>query len=252
MPMKNMDVIVMLAWIFGIGYLLLTGDFRTYLAPYFFTLLLIALVILFFALAAKMINRGHYHYRISPMTLWLLLFPFLLMAVSSSYELGGQDLERKSPAMIVNTEVRTSDFPVDQEPALQPVIDTVTNVTSDDENDEGLYIEIKDLLLNPSYFQGKKVRFLAMFKNSQKVRKDLGEDKRVVFRYLINCCVADAQPIALIAVGITNTDIADDDWVEASGIFEMSVEGNWKVARLNDAKVRKHEEPEEPYLYIQF
>ncbi|MEM8859666.1 MAG: TIGR03943 family protein [Chloroflexota bacterium] len=71
----------------------------------------------------------------------------------------------------------------------------------------------------------------------------------MVTRYIVTCCVADAQPLGLIVQ--TNGELPEfDSWVAVEGEFELiDFDGELSPAIVS-SDLRPFEEPRQPYIYI--
>lgn len=89
-------------------------------------------------------------------------------------------------------------------------------------------------------------------KDNPQVEKLLGKKAPLIFRFVINCCAADASPLAVLLDGCDVGSLANDAWIEASGTFRIKNTGMYELLILEDAEVRETETPEQPYLYVQW
>jgi uncharacterized membrane protein YcgQ (UPF0703/DUF1980 family) len=62
------------------------------------------------------------------------------------------------------------------------------------------------------------------------------------------CCVADAQPVAVLVKGEKNPAIKEEAWLEVEGILEKSVVQGQPAAVINATRIRTTGEPANPYL----
>lgn len=71
----------------------------------------------------------------------------------------------------------------------------------------------------------------------------------MVTRYIVTCCVADAQPLGLIVQ--TNGEIPEyDSWVSVEGDFELIEFAGETSPAIISSDIRSFEEPRQPYIYI--
>jgi uncharacterized repeat protein (TIGR03943 family) len=75
----------------------------------------------------------------------------------------------------------------------------------------------------------------------------------MVARFVISCCVADAQAIGLIVDWPLADTLHEDSWVRVRGRFEVrefnGVLAPWLVADEGDQGVQLVDQPDSPYLY---
>jgi uncharacterized membrane protein YcgQ (UPF0703/DUF1980 family) len=70
-----------------------------------------------------------------------------------------------------------------------------------------------------------------------------------VYRFLINCCAADALPLA-IALDSDQTDaFANDQWVQVMGIFDLQQINGKPVPMVIKPQIKPVEAPAVPYLF---
>ncbi|MDR0362255.1 MAG: hypothetical protein LBJ46_06165 [Planctomycetota bacterium] len=106
------------------------------------------------------------------------------------------------------------------------------------------------LFLDADKFEGKDVTLVGMLaKGNPQVVELLGEKRPLIFRFVINCCAADAAPIALVLEGNVADSMRDDDWIEATGRFRVRKVDRFELLVLEEATIRPTAAPSQPYLY---
>ncbi len=106
------------------------------------------------------------------------------------------------------------------------------------------------LFMKPGEYDGKNISLVGMLaKDDPQVEKILGVKRPIMFRFLINCCAADAVPLAMVLDGDDAGLLKNDDWIEASGVFRIRDAGGQKLPVLENAAIRPAKQPEHPYLY---
>jgi putative membrane protein len=101
----------------------------------------------------------------------------------------------------------------------------------------------------PDWFDGRRVVFTGMMLHDEQLKKDFGGRENIVYRFLINCCAADALPLAVAVDSDRARKMANDQWVRVEGIFHLcQIEGD-AVPVVEDAAVQPVEAPKFPYLY---
>jgi uncharacterized repeat protein (TIGR03943 family) len=114
---------------------------------------------------------------------------------------------------------------------------------------EPIPVTIVDLYYSPGIYEGKRVRLVGMLqKNDARVKELLGKDMLVVFRFVINCCAADASPAAVLVDGDTSPDISDDTWVEVEGVFRIQQVEEQRAPMIDHATLKAITPPRHPYL----
>lgn len=79
--------------------------------------------------------------------------------------------------------------------------------------------------------------------------KRFGENHFLVMRFVVSCCVADANVLGLLVDGGKTTNLENDQWVEVAGVFASSDLPNWKLPIVINAQVVQAQPPNQPYLY---
>lgn len=75
------------------------------------------------------------------------------------------------------------------------------------------------------------------------------EDTFMVSRFVITCCAADAVPVGLYVSWPESETLADDQWVEVSGQFELQGIDQKQTPVLIAEIVTLIDIPDQPYLY---
>lgn len=109
-------------------------------------------------------------------------------------------------------------------------------------------INILNIFENREEYLGKKVQVVGIAQNFP----ELGSDKLYLYRLLITCCAADAQPLGLIVQIDSPESIESNRWYLAEGVVSMV-----KVEELGDKpflgliadNLRAAEEPDIPFLF---
>jgi uncharacterized repeat protein (TIGR03943 family) len=75
------------------------------------------------------------------------------------------------------------------------------------------------------------------------------EDQFMVTRFVVSCCVADANVAGLVVRWPDATTLSDDQWVEVSGTLQHGVLGEEVLPVLAAQTVMPVDPPQQPYLY---
>ena len=111
-------------------------------------------------------------------------------------------------------------------------------------------VTITDLYYAPRTYEGKQVKLIGMLhKNDAQVKKDFGKDLLVVFRFVINCCAADATPAAVLVDGEEFPDLPESAWVEVEGTFTLHEKNGRRVPILEKSSIKKIDAPKQQYLF---
>jgi uncharacterized repeat protein (TIGR03943 family) len=109
-------------------------------------------------------------------------------------------------------------------------------------------VEVTDLITlshNPAQmpaFTGRKVRAVGLLSG------DGGGVK--LFRWIMWCCAADAQPasVALSGGNLPTGPFKDDAWYEVTGTAEFPSTLGQVIPRIEVESIKPAQEPDEPYL----
>jgi uncharacterized repeat protein (TIGR03943 family) len=80
-------------------------------------------------------------------------------------------------------------------------------------------------------------------------QEGFAEDRFMVSRFVITCCAADAMPVGLYVSWPESKTLADDQWVEVSGQFELRDIDSKQTPVLLAETVTLIDIPAQPYLY---
>lgn len=109
------------------------------------------------------------------------------------------------------------------------------------------------LFTEPEKYDGVDVAAVGMLaKDNRQVEEILGEKLPLVFRFVVNCCTADAMPVALVLEGGGAERLENDAWIEASGTFRIRNVGGQELLVLENARIAAAAKPAQPYLYMQW
>jgi uncharacterized repeat protein (TIGR03943 family) len=98
---------------------------------------------------------------------------------------------------------------------------------------------------DPEAFVGEKATVSGF------VYRDEGfeEDRFMVSRFVVTCCAADALPVGLYVSWPESRTLAEDQWVEISGQFELRGIDGKQIPVLMAETVTLIDIPDQPYLY---
>ena len=108
---------------------------------------------------------------------------------------------------------------------------------------------ILEIYLDPNSYKGQRVIFTGMILRDEQLKPYFGGMDTAVYRFLINCCVADALPLA-IALDSEQTDaFANDQWVQVDGVFDIQQINGKPVPMVSEPRIKPVETPGFPYLF---
>ena len=108
---------------------------------------------------------------------------------------------------------------------------------------------ILEILLNPNFYKGQRVIVTGMILRDKQLKPYFGGKDTAVYRFRINCCAADALPLA-IALDLDQTDeFANDQWIQVDGIFDLHQINGKPVAMVSKPQIKPIGAPAVPYLF---
>jgi uncharacterized repeat protein (TIGR03943 family) len=75
------------------------------------------------------------------------------------------------------------------------------------------------------------------------------EDQFMVSRFVLSCCAADAAPLGIMVHSPESAGLADDQWVEVKGHFEIGQFSGEELPILMAETITPTDIPAQPYLY---
>ncbi|WP_394219697.1 TIGR03943 family putative permease subunit [Halobacillus trueperi] len=78
------------------------------------------------------------------------------------------------------------------------------------------------------------------------------EDRIVVGRFGISCCVADGGIYGVMVQGENLGTYKNDTWVEVRGVLNMVDYNGWELPLIEPKEINEIETPHEPYVYETF
>ena len=108
---------------------------------------------------------------------------------------------------------------------------------------------ILDIFLKPNFYKGQRVIVTGMILRDEQLKPHFGGRDTAVYRFLINCCAADALPLA-IALDSDDADaFTNDQWVQIDGIFNVQQSNGKPVPMISKPRIKPVEAPAVPYLF---
>jgi len=112
-----------------------------------------------------------------------------------------------------------------------------------------LELTILDIFRNPDLFKGKRVVVTGMIVHDEQFKQYFGGRDAAVYRFLINCCAADALPLAIALESDEAAAFANDQWVQVDGIFDLQQIDGKPVPLFSKTLIKPIEAPAVPYLF---
>ncbi|MEW6709936.1 MAG: TIGR03943 family protein [Candidatus Riflebacteria bacterium] len=243
---------VFLFWsgVFAIYYF--SGDYVDFLNPQFSWLVLMAFIlnlvffVALFTSPGNGVSHHHHHHAqhgsIDLVRLMILLAPILYVAGFESGNLGRYAFEKRAINVTriddnARNMARNMEIPGDLKYYDLLVASVAQRLPTQ--------VSLIDIHADFEKLVGSKIQTRGMLISNA---PGVPPGKFVIFRFVMVCCVADAQPVAVVVNGKAPEDIANERWVEIEGILEKTeIEGN-PAAVINADRIVPAPAPENPYL----
>jgi uncharacterized repeat protein (TIGR03943 family) len=108
---------------------------------------------------------------------------------------------------------------------------------------------ILDIYRNPDLYIGQRVIFTGMIVHDEQFKKYFGGRDAAVYRFMINCCAADALPLTIALDSDQADAFANDQWVQVDGIFDLQQIDGKPVPIVSKPQIKPVEAPAVPYLF---
>jgi uncharacterized repeat protein (TIGR03943 family) len=112
-----------------------------------------------------------------------------------------------------------------------------------------LELTILNIYRNPNLFKGKRVIVTGMILHDEQLKPHFGGRDTAIYRFLINCCAADALPLAIALDSDQAGDFSNDQWVQVDGIFDLQQINGKPVPMVSRPQIKPIEAPAVPYLF---
>lgn len=99
---------------------------------------------------------------------------------------------------------------------------------------------------DPAVFTGQEAHIIGFVYRDER----FVEDTFLVGRFVVSCCVADANPVGLVVRWPDAPTVADNQWVEVSGRFEAGSFDGQPTPILVVENLTLTDPPTQPYLYL--
>jgi putative membrane protein len=238
-------------WMLFLIYLLISMRYVAFLRPEFGILLSIAhLIAMGFMLAAMIRPKTTDINRPAVFRALVLLIPVLYALVMPDTMLSKQAFKKRFTGTNNGTIGRQGPPP----PFSQETEDNA-NPASPSEEIEGtqheppLALTILDIFRNPNLFRGKRVSVTGMIVHDEQLKPHFGNRDTAVYRFLINCCAADALPLAIALDSDAADAFSNDQWVQVEGIFDLQHIDGKPVPLFSTPQIKPVEAPAVPYLF---
>jgi putative membrane protein len=108
---------------------------------------------------------------------------------------------------------------------------------------------ILEILLNPKSWEGRRVSFSGMIFRDENLKESFNGRDTLVYRFLINCCAADALPLSIVLDSAPAAAFENDQWVRVEGTFQLLRIHEKAVPFVDQASLKPIDPPKVPYLF---
>lgn len=110
-------------------------------------------------------------------------------------------------------------------------------------------LTILDIYRELASFRGKHVSVKGMIMHDVELKQYFGGNETAVYRFVINCCAADALPLAIAIDSEQAGSFIKDQWVQIEGIFDLQQMDGKKYPIILKPLIKPIEAPRFPYLF---
>lgn len=250
--------LLFLLWIIALTSLLLNQSYTIFLRPEFG--ILIGLGVL--ALSGFLIS-GCYIPKQRPLALseiirgCILILPLAYMLNSGEQGLDASAFQNRSlglPSVAACTPAAVSPGSAEASVSAQPA--PPASVADTENNDETRLspqameeVSILNIYMAPDKYKKRMISVIGMLTRDEEVQQEFGDKATILFRFAINCCAADAVPLALVILNSDPSTLPDNTWVKVRGVFELEEKKQDPIPLLKQATMEATKAPKIPYLF---
>jgi len=263
---------VYVAWLAVFVWLLGGGRYTAYLHPSLWPFVLLAAALSLAFLLSVLLHRPSPHGVLSGGETWLrgslLVLPLVFMGAAREHTLGTYALQKRSIGL-TTTVKRPQKAPTTASPAAPVTASPATSVaiapaTDATPSPSTAAAPRPPTAAPPTKAPDKETPLTRLTEEVEKFRgktilteglvykgEDLPAGYILVFRFLVTCCIADAQPVGVLVACPNAADLENDDWVRVVGRFDTGdIEGE-EAPFIKAAAVTRKKTPsaQEQYLY---
>jgi len=251
-PLKRLlHPAVFAIWTGFLVYLLASQQYVAFLRPEFGLLLAVAHFVAMGFMIAAIVRPKTTEMRVPTILRALvLLVPVLYSVAMPDAMLGNQAFKKRfigNNSGAVSRQEQSTLFSQEAENKSNPASPQGENGGTQQETP--LELTILDIFRNPNLFKGQRVIVTGMIVHDEQFKPYFGGRDAAVYRFLINCCAADALPLAIALDSDQAEPFANDQWVQVDGIFELRQFSGKAVPMFVKPRIKAIEAPSVPYLF---
>ena len=232
----GLGLLVLMVWAMVFTGLLVSDRFRMYLVPAFKPLLILALVFLSVCFVAKFALGYSHGHDPARGAVWiriaLLVLPLFYLAGGYGESLGSYAFNQRQTMDTLGMSYILNGGPDPADSAELPSGEIVQK-------------DLLQIAWGNRQLLDRKILTMGQVTWDQRAP----EGYFVLFRFVINCCVADAQPVAFLVRFENQESLVEDGWVEVTGTLKTGEIAGRPTIVIHGDSVRVIDEPYEMYIY---
>lgn len=243
--------VVFAIWTVFLIYLLVSNQYVAFLRPEFGLLLAVAHFIAMGFMLAAVIRPNSTRMDVhAVLRALVLLVPVLYSVVMPDTMLGNQAFKKRfigtaDETMGGQAQSRfSSKKSMDKPDVMEPPGESEST-----QQETTRELTIRDIYLNPNFYKGQRVIITGMIMHDEALKPYFGGMDTAVYRFLINCCAADALPLAIALDSDQADAFANDQWVQVDGTFDLQQINGKPVPMVSKFQIKPVEAPPVPYLF---
>ena len=225
-----------LAWFFSLTGLLPNVAYEAFLRPEFGILLVVAVGVLLGFLGVEMgrpptLSKGSFS---DTIRILILAMPLAYLSIGRTVALDSNAFSKRWTGLSAHSSIDSTDE---------------TNQASENAEPEIQEVDLIGLCWNSEAYEGKNIVVEGMLRHEPEVEQRYGGNGWLLYRFVISCCAADAQPAAVLLTGEMSTNWTKDAWVRAIGNFTLRPDAPQPIPILELGTLDPIPKPRDPYLY---
>ncbi|MEM9446017.1 MAG: TIGR03943 family protein [Verrucomicrobiota bacterium] len=239
-------LVVLLAWIGLLSYHIVAGSYINFLRHDLLFLLIAGWVILMGCLVVSLFraikpldarsNTCCNEHRETWLQCAILVSPLLFIASAHDLGLGSHALEKRMTQFKIS-ELDNARVTIAPSPAKPH------GITS---NSDRPSLDIRAVCTHPKQWIGQAITTWGQVYNKPEA---IGENRILLFQFLITCCAADAIPMGILVESPEAQSYTNDTWLIATGKVTIIKHNDYDVVCILADKLKEIQRPSNPYLY---
>lgn len=128
-----------------------------------------------------------------------------------------------------------------------PTRDSTNVITGDKKVSEIMPASLRELVYMPESYIDRQVVTSGMFFNDA---KQTPSGCFVLFRFVVSCCVADAQPLGVLIKTMDIQGFDNDQWLEVKGTFHTTTIDGYDAFYIIPLEIRETDKPPPEKQYL--